>query len=893
MKGAIQLKKAVYVLLAAALAVSILGCVSGFYNYKRRPALAVYEGSLKAPGLTGEAHVYRDQYAVPHVFADNERDLFFAAGYAQAQDRLWQMVLFRAVAEGRTAELLGKVAYPGASFKGFPIDTIAIDRSQRTMGMKFVGEAGAALLEEKRPDIYDRLLAYSEGINYYMDTHKDWDDLPVEFRILKVKPEPWRPADCLSIGRLMGFILGYNMMFELMRYGLIERYGEEIGWDLAPIHGGLGPTIVPPELLHNRLPKPRTGLPQAGRPSIGEMGYELPLSADSAFDMLFACDAIRKSINAEFPFASNNWVLGGKMTESGNAMLANDSHMVHIEPSIWYMSHLKGGGIDSFGAQVPGAPFHALGHTRDLAWAATTSIADVQDLYIETVDDAHPGMYLHKGEWKPFNVRKEKIRVRRIPFSDKFHEREVVIRQSVHGPIITDILPFPEGTPPVALRWVAWDFCRNQKVFEALITSTSVEEFMEKVRAMPASETELTNIAVSMDILMRGKSIRDFERAMEKLDMPSQNWMAADSSGNIAYIPGGLVPLRKNGIGVLPAPGESGEFDWKGFLPLMEHPHLINPGRGYILSANNEVVDMEWYPYVFSTNFDSGWRAWRIEELLQELAPIDVADMKRIQNDVYVKKAEVEVPLILAAIEEKGALEDPQVKKAYDLFKQWDYEATVDSLATPVFFRYAEEMRRNVLADHVDPEVFEKFLSESHADLIVEMHLWRSMNGQGSLLFDDVTTPEVVEDRDDMLVRSVRDAVSYLEENFGEDPAGWRWGDLHKMRFFHPMGFGPFREMSVGEWPHPGARHTLRCASPAESGRWHFKSANGTSYRTFMDMGDIENARGIFDGSISGQYLSPHYDDLHQVWVRGDHLTMTMDPEQVRAEARYHLVLSP
>jgi len=179
------MKKAVYFMLAACLAISVCGCISGLWKYKANPdpALAKYDGEIKAPSMKGTAHIYRTEYGVPHFYADNDYDLFFAIGYAQAQDRLFQMVLFRAVAEGRTAELFGKMKIPGASFKGFPIDTMVIDRQQRTMGMKFVGEAGAALLEEYDPEVYETLQAYSDGVNHYIDTHDDWKELPVEFQI--------------------------------------------------------------------------------------------------------------------------------------------------------------------------------------------------------------------------------------------------------------------------------------------------------------------------------------------------------------------------------------------------------------------------------------------------------------------------------------------------------------------------------------------------------------------------------------------------------------------------------------------------------------------------------------------------------------------------------------
>ncbi len=882
------MKKVLSILLTASLVFSgLLSCVHEKYVYKRNldRSLAVYEGQITAPGLSGEVHVYRDAYAVPHVFAENEHDLFWAVGFIQAQDRLWEMVLLRAVAEGRTAELFGKVKIPGASFKGFPIDTVMIDRQQRSIGMKFVGEAGEALLKEKQPRIYGQLAAYSDGVNYFIETHPDFKDLPVEFQVLKTKPKPWRPADVISFSRLMGFILGYNMMVELLRTALMDKYGEDLAWSVAPIHDGYGPTIVPPELLENKLARPREGLPPGGRPSLEELGDAPVLAGDAARALLASSDVIRKTVGTDLPFASNNWIVSPRLSATGNAMLGNDTHLPHMEPSIWYMAHLRCPGVDVYGVMFPGIPYIPLGHTRDLAWAATTSIADVQDLYVETVDDDHPGMYQHKGEWVPFTTRTEKYCVRQIP-SNKCKWEEVEIRQTVHGPVLTDYLPLPEGAPPVSLRWTAWDFSRDQRLFQELVNSTDVDDFM--ARASELEGVSLNNIAMSMDILMRGKSVDDFVRAMDYVDLPNQNWMAADSAGNIAYLPGGLVPIRGKGVGAVPVPGEPGDFDWTGFIPLMELPHSINPERGWMVSANNEVVDAEIYPYIFDLNYDNGYRAWRVEELLEELAPIDMDDMVRIQNDIKALKAQVEVPMILSAIEKKGVT-DPQVLKAYDILKEWDYETDLDSPASTIFFKYAHSMRVAVFADEVSKEDFEKFLSESHIEIAIEVMIKKGE----SPLFDDKTTPDVVEDMDDIMIKAVKDAMVFIEKRYGEDPENWEWGDVHVIKWFHPLGFGPLGELSVGPYPHVGSRHTVRNASPADGGKWHFKAMYGPAWRHLIDMGDVENAKGVIDGSISGQWLSPHYSDLHMVWLAGDHLTMTMDPEKVKEEAAYHLVLSP
>ena len=868
-------------LLAVWMILGLAGCLGGAKQYAKHPSLPPYDGKLQVEGLQGPVDVYRDGYGIPHIFTDNEHDLFLAVGYVQAQDRLWEMVFLRAVAEGRTAELLGALSVPGVEFKGMPASTLGIDRTQRIFGLKFLGEVGAALLEEREPAAYAHLQAYSDGVNAFIQTHPRWEQLPVEFQVLRVKPEPWRPADCLSFGRLMGFMLGWNMMVELLRYGMAEKYGADLMWNLMPIHDTAGPTIVPTEMLQNKLAKPRA-LPPGGRPSDEELGLKLPLSGQAALKLFEAGNRLQAALALDAPLASNNWVVSGKLTKSGRPMLANDPHLSHMEPSIWYLMHLKGAGYDAFGGAFPGQPYVVLGHTRDLAWAATTSIADVQDLFVETVDPKHPGQYLYKGEWRPFTVRQEVIRVR------GGRDRVLEVRQSIHGPIINDIVPLPQGTPPVAMRWTAWDFGRNLQGFEALIQARSVDEFMERFRKLPPADTELRTMPLMMERLLKGKTIQDFIAAVDKLDLPNQNWMAADSAGHIAYLPGGLVPIRNKGLGAYPVPGESGEFDWTGFIPLMELPHAIDPERGYMVSANNQVVEAQWYPYVFDLNYDASWRAWRIEDLIKEMAPLDLEKMKQIQNDVVAQRAKWEVPKILQAVENKHST-DPLVLKAADQLRRWNFETTLEATAPVIFFQYTRELRRNLLEDEVDKKDYEKFLSGSHMDIIIEVWL---KNGT-SPFADDKRTQDQVEDLDDMLVKSLHDAMAWVEAKYGPDPKSWEWGKLHWIKFYHPLGIGPLDKLSVGPFPHLGGPFTVRCATPAWSGKAPFKTLAGSTFKHLIELGDPDHAQMVIDGSESGQWLSPHYDDLHKVWLNSEYITGAMDPKEVAGSAKYHLRLTP
>ena len=864
--------------------VGICACMGSVTGYKDKPSLPDYDGRLKVAGLTGEVNVYRDQYGIPHIFSENQHDLFFAVGYTQAQDRLFEMVLLRAVAEGRMSELLGDLSVPGPSLMGFKLSTVAIDRRQRTMGLKWIGVAGEAMLKKYNPEIFNQLQDYSDGVNAFIAAHPNFADLPVEFQLLRVKPEPFRVADVASQGAFIASMLCGNMDVELLRYLVAKKYGMDRMWELMPLHDGPGPTIVPPELLKNKLPIARD-LPPGGRPSAAELGLPPDVSTEAVRSLYLAETAIKTFLYAEYPLASNDWVVSGKLTENGHAMLANDPHLTNIEPSLFYLMHVKGAGFDAYGVTFPGNPYVVLGHARKLSWGCTTSIADVQDLFIETTDKDHPGQYKYKGEWRPFTFREEIIRVR---VGNGFSERKFMVRHSIHGPIINDMMGLKKDEPPLALRWTGWDFDRNLQAFEAMASAKDPDDLIARIEKIPAAERRVMNIAIMYNHFMKGSSLDDFLRGIDQIVAPDQSWVAADADGRIAYLPGGFVPIRNKGVGVMPVPGESGEFDWTGFVPTAELPQSIDPERGYMATANNEVVDAEWYPYVFATNYGAGWRAWRIEELIQKYAPLSMDDMKAIQNDVYVKQAEWHLTFIERAMDRKKPA-DPLALRALAELQAWDFQADLDATAPALFFTYLKTLRKNVLSDEVSAQDYKELLSSGEMEMLVEIWLKNGANNPG---FDDRRT-KAVEDADDMIVKSLGEAMAAVDKLYGPDPKNRAWGKIHTIKWTHPFGFGPLKELSVGPFPHLGANGTVRNASGSPGKDGIYRTHGGPVLRHLMDMGEPDAGQIVIDGSVSGQWLSPHYQDLHQLFLNSQYVTAVMDPALVAKEAKYHLVLTP
>ena len=855
-------------------------------DYETDPTLPKVDGELSVPGLNGNVNVHRDEWGIPHIFTEDEHDLFFAIGYVQAQDRLWQIVFLRALAMGRMSEIFGAIGVGDKTALGFPMNTLAMDKRQRAIGINYIGEGGVILLEEFQPEILANLRAYCDGINAFIDGNKD--RLPIEFQVLYYEPDHFTPADVIGLSRFFGWMLNANFDDELMRYALIDRFGEDMAWRLMPLHDSLGPAIVPKEMLHNRTPEPRP-LPAGGRPDPSLSG----LSGDTALRLAKANKAIRGVLGFTSIFASNNWVVGPSITETGTAMLANDPHLPHMQPSLSYLMHIKGAGYDAYGVAFPGQPFVVMGHTPRLSWGATVTVADTQDLFVETVDPDRPGKYLYKGEWKDFVTRKEVIRVRpgklqRGP-DKKFKTVEIEIRHSIHGPIISDYdSEIPDNSPPVALRWVGWDFSRDPKLFEEYITASSFEEIRQRYLDIGKRNINMINVAMMFQKFNKGRSIDDFMEGMGYNVLLSMNWVGADADGRIAYLPGGLVPIRKKGTGTVPVPGESGEYDWEGFIPLMEHPHAIDPARGYMATANNKVVDAEWYPYIFGTNYAPGWRAWRIEELIEKLKPISVDDMRRIQNDVYAKEAEILAPKIIEAVG-KLNVKDKRILKAAKVLEDWNYEASIDSAGACIYFDTMSRVQDKVLEDEFKKKDYNELV---RGRLGNEIQMW-IIRGANADLFDNKKTHNIVEGPEHALVAALKDSIKWLSGQMGREMELWQWGKIHMVKWYHPMGFRALRELSVGPLPHPGSSTTVRNASTISIGDKRFLCIHGPVMRHIIDMGDPNNALIVIDGSESGQWLSPHYRDMHSLWYNSRYIKAEKRPDKIRDKAASSLLLTP
>ncbi len=563
--------------------VVIVAAGAGYFLIRRNfPAIS---GTIKAAGLQSQVKVYRDKWGIPHIYASNPHDLFFAQGYVHAQDRFWQMEFWRRVGSGRLSEILGESALEN-------------DRFIRTVGWH---RTAAQELEQLDDQMRTVLEAYAEGVNAYVSTHRG--RLGLESTILgltgvKFDPEPWTPLNTLTWAKVMAWDLGGNRGDELLRAHVAARLGVSAVGAVMPPYPDDYPVIVP---------HPLTGATLDALPEAAFETHVLGMGDDP-------------SASLRAGLGSNNWVVAGSRTETGIPLLANDPHLGIQMPSIWYEIglHCEPVGPDCpynvVGTSFASAPGVIIGHNDHIAWGVTNLGPDVQDLFIERVNPENPNQYGYQGEWLDMEVVREEITV-------AGEEAPVVVNARItrHGPIINDVVGGTEekwffGWQPLALSWTALQPGTLMRSVLLLDKATNWEEFRE---------------------------------ALSYWDVPSQNFAYADVEGNIGYQAPGRIPIRASGNGSTPVPGWAGEYEWVDYISFDELPRAFNPPEGYIVTANHAVVGPD-FPYFLGMDWAPGYRARRIVELIEADPSLSLADMQAIQGDSSPIYAQDVLPYLLA-----------------------------------------------------------------------------------------------------------------------------------------------------------------------------------------------------------------------------------------------------
>jgi penicillin G amidase len=852
-KFAVFLKRGLVAVVVLAL---VLGAAGTFYFKSYLPntvapkSFPKIEGKIQLEGLNGPVDIYRDQMGVPHIYATTQHDLFFAQGYVHAQDRFWQMDFYRHVGAGRTAEMFGEGQVETDTF------------------LKALGWHNTAKKEYQglNPDSRAILTAYTEGVNAFLKDH-DGDALSLEYAILELlspdyKIEPWEPVNTLAWAKALAWDLRSNINTEIERAVLLKTLTPKQVSELFPAYPDDHPVIV------NKLGDGMSANTAMEHTAVDIPGETLSVLQHNAslLDGLLGPpgDGV----------GSNSWAVSGELTGTGMPLLANDPHLGIAMPSIWYQVglHCKPKNDrcphEVAGFSLAGAPGVIIGHNDHIAWGFTFANEDVMDLFIEKVNPDNPNQYEANGEWADFETRKETINV---AGGDPV---ELTVRSTRHGAVISEVYGplMNEGDP-------------RDKEFVPFKERAGIDLPQNYVIALSWTALSPSDPFDAIWGFNKAENWEQFREAAKNFHTPGQNVLYADTDGNIGYQTTGDIPIRKQGDGALPVPGWTGEYDWTGFIPFEKMPYTFNPVEGYIAPVNNKIIGDD-YEHFITIDWDHGFRADRIVEMIKS-APgeIDVAYFQKMQGDDYDASAEIHVPLLLQ-MDARFSRQNEAI--ALDLLKDWDYQARADSAAAAVYESFWRHLLKNTFNDEL-PEGY----WPSGGDRWFEV--MRNISAD-SLWWDDKSTTDAVETRDDILKRSFIDGVSELEDTLGRAPAKWKWGDLHVANFRNgTLGQSGLRPLEAlfnrGPFPTSGGKSIVNATSwnSAEG----YEVTNLPSMRMIVDLGDLNNSVTVHTTGQSGHAFHPHYDDMTALWANIQYYSMLWDQSTVISQSEGHLVLTP
>jgi penicillin amidase len=730
-----------------------------------RAALARLDGTVALRGLQAPVTVTRDRWGVPHISAQSTADLYFAQGFVMAQDRLWQMEMWRRGAEGRLAEVLGPSA---------------VSRDRQARLLKYRETPDDEELKVYHPDARQIMTSYVSGVNAFIETAGAAGALPVEFVLTGIRPEPWTIASLILRQNSFGDATAeLQLARSVAQLGAAEanRRREPDPFEELVVPEGLDVSIIGDEVMAAT----RAGGP-APRPTV------LPQFAGIAG----ATPGVQPDTRVPEP-GSNNWVLSSALSATGKPIVANDPHREVALPSLRYIVHLSAPGWNVAGASEPPFLGVAIGHNERIGWGLTIVGTDQHDVYVEELNPANENEVKFNGRWEALRVVREEIGVK-------------------------------GGAPEI----VELKFSRHGPIFH-VDKAKGLAYALRSALHHPGTAPYLAGLRLS-----QVRDCKSFLDAANYWNSPSENLICGDVDGNISWQASALTPARRGWSGRLPVPG-TGAYEWDGFRK--DLPRELNPPRGFIATANNNIQPKGYLPLMFKaapTPFE------RIERLLQLIKPggkYSLEDNARWQHDALSLRALADLTQF------KGwTSSDPEIEAARAEVAAWDGVYTRESRAAALY------------------ETWRAGAGEAG----------RGRGGRGQTPVADETPPgrEQVETR-------LKSAVESLKRTQGADQAQWRWGRMHTRAFSH--GFVPAFSLPTVE----------------RSGGAGTVAADGASYREIFDVANWDRSLVINTPGQSGQPGSKFYGNLLPEWADNKYFNLAFSKEAVEKAAAHRLTLTP
>jgi len=828
-----------------------VGALLVVHDVIQRP-LPDHDGIVELAGLRSPVEILRDAHGVPHIYASNLHDLFFAQGYVQAQDRWWQMEFWRHTASGTLCELVGRSAA-----------ALQADLFIRTLGWRGVAEAEAAAMDDTTREWLE---AFCDGVNAYV-AGRSPSELALEYRVLGLTGidfdvAPWTPVDTLVFAKLMAWDMGLEESKDVLRGALYEQIGPEMtdAWLTPPWPYDARPTIVGSEDLPSALP------------TVTDEQSLSPSSTGASAYRQGDWNSISAALGTGPGGGTNAWAVSGEWTESGRPLMANDTHLGIQLPTVWYEIglHCSEGvdpAFDVVGFAFPASLGVVVGHNERIAWGISNAFPDVHDAYRLRINPADPLQYEWNGAWRDMTVREETIE-----FGDGSDPVVIRVRETHLGPITTDNRFDPatgevsgfENEEPLAQRWTALD---------------------------PGT---VSRAVVAVD---RAKDWDSFRAALRDWDVPAQHFIYADTAGNIGYQLAGRIPIRAEGFdGLVPTIGWTDEDEWKGFLPFDLLPHVLNPSSGVIVAANHAAAPPAYYDfladrlgarfnYLLNGEIDYAYRAQRVHELLSGGAPHTIESFLAMQGDTKSLSADE----VLSYVAE-FALEDDQLVETRVWLLEWDRRFDPSSARAVLYAHLWDNLVRNVFADELGGD----------GQLVGgDREMWairRLLEKPDDAWWDDAATRDVVETRDDILRRSFAEACAAAARHC-DDRAAWSWGEIHTATFVSK----PLGQSGVGIFERLVNRGPIQSGGMTDTitnTRWNvsadtFDVKSIPAMRMVIDLADLTRSVGIHSTGQSGHPFSQLYDSMIADWQAIRAYPMLWTREEIEAAAVDRLSLLP
>lgn len=762
----------------------------------RRPIVA---GELSVRGLEKPVVIRRDKFGVPHIDAETDHDAAFALGFVQAQDRAGQLEVYQRIVRGTLAELVGPPGLPA-------------DRLTRRLGFR---RAAVEHVPRLDADVRSFLDAFAAGVNAgQQDGSKQW---PHEFAILNATPSPWDAADVMAYVKFMSFQLPSNWDVELARWIMLREDGPAAVMALDPAAPALKGDSV-----------------EGARAPAGLATLEAELKALEAF--------------APRGGGSNNWVVAGSRSASGQPMLAGDPHLGPTLPNPWYLAHVRTPTWSVAGAMFAGSPVFPIAHNGFACWSVTAGLTDNTDLFLETLSDDGKKARQPDGTWIDCEIVRETIRVK--GGADEVVEVAITPR----GPIVTPLIPGEKQA--ISLNAVWLQPRRMRGFFDAL----------------------------------RAQSFAEFRAPFADWPLLPLNVLYADEGGTIGYQLTGDLPVRGGGIGFLPTPVSRG--DWASYVPFEQMPTTTNPDAGFLATANSD--PHSWCPTVpnpphLGFDYIDPYRAETIREELAKRTDWSVPAFQQLQLNLRSKPWEAIRETILAL-----SSNEPHAALALEQLREWDGQIAADSPAAAIYETFLAEMCVRT-AKAKAPNCWQLALGGNgdgpfaHSLLADRrfLHLVHLLLAQPAGWFAR-TWPEEMLD-------ALGAAVRRLREEAGPSPPYWAWGHRRMLRLRHPL-FGKHwllgRVFNIGPVPMAGDANTIAQAGCRPLTLFD-ETHNFPNLRTAFDTANWSNCRFALAGGQSGNPCSPHFADQFPLWQRGEGIPIAWTSDEVIKSAVSSLRLLP